>query len=256
VGGGGEGAVQPADVPLVGGAGPTFWRQATAATRSLSRLTGVLFLLQLPVLATFFSRNARDIDAAVFGTAAFGMLAGVALFAPTMVVFDFRIELDRMEELKTLPCRSSCLVIGQLMTPVLILVAGEWLTGALVGYLAEASTTLLAGFFSLIVPLNVILVAIENLCFLLYPTRVVAGPAVDFQTMGRQVLLGLAKLVGAGVLTGLATAVGAAAFFVSGRSWTAAVAAAWLTLAGGAAGLIPLLVLAFDGFDVARDTPV
>ncbi|MBV8678493.1 MAG: hypothetical protein JO355_15125 [Planctomycetaceae bacterium] len=41
----------------------------------------------------------------------------------------------------------------------------------------------------------------------------------------------------------------------SGRSWTAAPAAAWITVTGSAQALIPPVARAFDQFDVAADRP-
>jgi hypothetical protein len=199
--------------------------------------------------------NTHQVEGAVLATTSFIMLSVMALFAPAMVTFDFRVEVDRMQDLKTLPIAASRLVLGQILTPVLILVAGEGLTIGLIGYLVRPGMTLLAGAFLLLVPFNVLLVEIENIGFLLYPTRFVAGPTVDFQTMGRQVLLGLAKLAGAGLVTGVATGAGAAAYLIAGRSWTAAMAAAWAAMAAGAAALVPLLAFVFNRFDVARDTP-
>ena len=42
---------------------------------------------------------------------------------------------------------------------------------------------------------------------------------------------------------------------LSGRSWTAALAAAWITVTGSAQALIPLAARAFDQFDVAANRP-
>jgi hypothetical protein len=42
---------------------------------------------------------------------------------------------------------------------------------------------------------------------------------------------------------------------LSGRSWTAALAAAWITVTGSAQALIPLAARAFDPFDVAANRP-
>ena len=41
----------------------------------------------------------------------------------------------------------------------------------------------------------------------------------------------------------------------SGRSWTAVLAAAWITVTGSTQALIPLVARAFDQFDVAADRP-
>ena len=45
---------------------------------------------------------------------------------------------------------------------------------------------------------NFVLIVVENLLFLLFPTRVMVTTPGDFQAMGRNVLTQLGKLVGIG----------------------------------------------------------
>jgi hypothetical protein len=68
------------------------------------------------------------------------------------------------------------------------------------------------------------------------------------------VVLIFAKVVILALSAGLAAGVGGLAYLLSGSAG-AALATAWVVLAGCAAGLVPFLALAFRQFDVARDTP-
>jgi hypothetical protein len=91
--------------------------------------------------------------------------------------------------------------------------------------------------------------------FLWFPSRLMPSTPADFQMMGRQMLVVLAKFLIMGLAVGMAAALGVVVYLVAGESLLLAVAAGWVMLALGAAALVPLLALAFRNFDVARDTP-
>src|SRR5262249_20608994 len=103
-------------------------------------------------------------------------------------------------------------------------------------------------------PANFVLFGIENLLFLLFPVRMIAASPGDFQTSGRTLVIFFAKFLCLGpvILAGLLA-------FILVRlladSIAAGLAATWLVTLGCAIGLIPLVVLAFNRFDVTRDTP-
>jgi hypothetical protein len=104
-------------------------------------------------------------------------------------------------------------------------------------------------------PCNLVFYAVENLVFLIYPTRVVPSGAGDFQYLGRQVLILMVKsMLLMAVFLPLAIA-GTITYFVLGQSLTGAAAVVWLLLIGACAALVPSLVFFFKRFDVARDVP-
>ena len=76
----------------------------------------------------------------------------------------------------------------------------------------------------------------------------------DFQTAGRYMVIFFVRFLCLGpiILAGLATAV--VIGWISG-SLAAALAGAWLVVLGCGVGLVPLVVLAFNRFDVSMDTP-
>ena len=104
-------------------------------------------------------------------------------------------------------------------------------------------------------PYNALLFGVENLACLLFPARWSTAAGFDIQATGRLMLLIFAKTVILALAAWVATGVGSVMYLLSGSLW-AALATAWVVLAGCAAGLVPFLALAFRRYDVARDTPV
>jgi hypothetical protein len=174
----------------------------------------------------------------------------------TLLTFDFRGDVERMDLLKALPLRPVPLVLGQLFAPVAFVSVVQ--AGALLAVAATGTTDVvsygLTAALPFVVPFNFILCAIDNLLFLLFPSRTQAGSISDFQLMGRYVLLNLAKFLILSFAAVAAMLAGLPVYFVFGNVVIALVVA-WLVLAAVGAGLVPLLALAFTRFDVARDTP-
>ena len=108
---------------------------------------------------------------------------------------------------------------------------------------------------ALTLPSNLVLVAIENLYFLWFPFRMAGINSMDFQALGRQILLMIGKLATIGLAAGVAGALGAATYHVTGGNWSATVAAAGIAISGFGIGLIPLVALTFEQFDVAGARP-
>jgi hypothetical protein len=240
--------------PWCGGVGPNLWRQLTTATRSPARLLLLLLLFLLIVGAVLLGERG-GLNETARAAPALSALIGVALFAPAMVGYDFRPDAGRMEDLKTLPIAPNRLVLGQLLTPVLVLCVGEWIAMALVVALTQASITVVAATAALAIPCNLMLIAIENLYFLWFPTRLAGVNSFDFQALGRQLLLMMAKMASIAVAAGLAAAIGAAVFYVAGGNWGATIIAAWFVMGACALALVPLVAVAFVQFDVAGSPP-
>ena len=236
-------------LPWLAGAGPVAWRQLTTVAR---RSGGLLFVLVLSagVFVTFYFAHHRgaNVQRAIF--------PGVGWFTLLLVVnlkFDFRGDLDQLPWLKSLPLRPWAVVVGQMAAPVLLLVACH-----LVIFLAAAAmlpalrATLLAAAL-LALPFDVVLLAVENLLFLLAPSR---GPAVpgELGTMGRQVVLIVVKLLAVAVACGVAAGLAAVTMALT-RSPAAALAVAFVVLTVEGMALLPLVALAYDRFDPSVDTP-
>src|SRR6185437_13842340 len=106
-----------------------------------------------------------------------------------------------------------------------------------------------------VLPINFLLFALDNLLFLLFPTRLMAATPGDFQALGRNVLFLVAKatvLFMVGLAAGM---VGGWVYLVFGENLLLATLAAWPVVVLSAAALVPLVAWAFTIFDVGRDTP-
>jgi hypothetical protein len=238
--------------PAWGGVGPILWRQMATALRGV---WSVFILLALTVVTSapiWFEPRGEENPV---WPKLIGMLFGMTLFLPALVPFDFRGDIDRMDMLKALPLPAWRLVVGQILTPILLLTLVQILVVTAAQIVQGTSDPTLWMAFAFALPFNALIFGLENLLFLLFPTRVLAAQPGDLQALGRQVVLWFVKLFTLALLVGLSTLAGLIGYLVAGQSWAAALTAAWLVLGGCAAGLVPLIALAFKRFDVSRDTP-
>ncbi len=239
--------------PWGGGIGPNFWRQLTTLSRTPTQLLGLGLLFLSPVLvAVLISRESSQPMGVAGPTLTF--CASILLLAPGMVRNDFRSDVTRMEDLKTLPIRASRMVVGQISTPLLILTLASWFTLGCLAVVIRSEYGMIATLAILVLPLNLILLLIENLYFLWFPFRPIPSNSIDIQAIGRQILLLIAKVLSLSVAATFAGAAGAFVYLVLGRNWTATVATVWVVGMGCGIGLIPPVASAFENFDVS-DTP-
>jgi hypothetical protein len=245
-------------LPWWGGVGPVAWRQLLAALRSLRGLTIFLAilggaLLVVPVIALVGREHPAEPALGWLLASALGVLSLLSL--PATLTFDFRGDVDRMDVLKALPIAPWRVVVGQLAGVVLLLGAIELLGLAGIQALFGGVLPVLLAALVLCWPANFLTVGIDNLLFLWFPTRQVLVQPGDFQMMGRQMVLMLAKFLTLGIAFGTAAVIAGLVALLTGGSLPAVVLAAFVVLMAWAAGLVPVLALAFANFDVARDTP-
>jgi hypothetical protein len=249
--------------PALGGIGTLCWRQLTTTLRMPARLV-IVFAMFVAVLGATQAMNPPGGAAAPMAVWAGVWVLLMAVFLSAMLPFDFRGDVERIPLLKTLPIPPWRMALGQVLAPVLIVTVLQWFVLTLLyfsglvndervhgSWLWQPGLILLAcGLFAL--PVNGLLFALENLLFLLFPTRLTANNPADFQALGRNVLFMLAKLTVLGVVFVIASMVGidVGAFFP-----ILGLVMVWLTLAYFVAPLIPLIGWAFTVFDVSRDTP-
>ena len=239
-------------LPWLGGAGPIVRRQLIHAVRTARGLLFLLILFGIPIgMMLFISRQSHSV--AMGGLP--GLLIFITFFFTQMVPFDFRGDLDHMESLKSLPLGSVPIAAGQLVVPILILSGIHLVVLAVAAAMVPGAAAVLLAVAVFSVPFNLLLIGVENLLFLLFPTRMQATTPGDLQHVGRlMVLLAVKMLVLVGCF-GVAAALGGIAYFVCGRSWIAALSVSWLVLAIGCAALVPCVAAAYRKFDVSLDTP-
>ncbi len=255
---GGEGGSRKARLsvpalPYWGGVGPIFWRQLTTAMRGLGRLLLVLAIIGAFVIGPMLSRTTADPEAPLPGLVG-GLILWLTVFLTALAPFDFRGDVDRIAVLKTLPVPGWRLAVGQLLTPVLLFTLMQCGVLAAIATSTPHHPEVMLACAAFTLPFNFLLFALENLLFLLFPTRLAAATPGDFQTMGRNVLFLLGKVLALGVVAVVAGIVGTVAALVVGSPWAGAVAA-WPVVAASGAALVPFIALAFQAFDVGRDTP-
>ena len=240
-------------LPRLGGIGPTVWRQLQVVVRSFLPFLLLIGLLGVS-LATVLSRSDRSEDSLGVVAMLAGMLIGFPLLMTPAVLCDFRGDVDRMEVLKSLPIRPAWLAVGQLLAPSLVVVAVQALVAAVAMVILGRFEAILAAVPLLAVPVNFVVFGVENLLYLLFPMRMVAVSPGDFQTAGRNMLNYVAKFLCLGPITLFALLVGLPIGLVT-QNVAAGLAGAWIAVLGCGIGVVPLVVLAFKRFDVARDTP-
>jgi len=156
-------------VPRWGGVGALVWRQLLGARRHWgSLLTAMIAPAVLASLPVFVVSDAQNAFIAIMGTLAFYTF----LLLPTALRFDFRRDLDRLATLKGLPITPMAAVIGQTLAPVLV----ATLFQSVVLAFAVSARDLPPHYWGLaivvMIPMNILVFALDNLIFLLYPYRV------------------------------------------------------------------------------------
>ena len=103
------------------------------------------------------------------------LVGGLAFYSflllPTALKFDFRRDVDRLATLKSLPISPLAITVGQLAVPVLLCTLFQ--VGVLLVAMVVRPYPIWLGLAALVllVPINVLIFATENLIFLLYPYR-------------------------------------------------------------------------------------
>jgi hypothetical protein len=239
--------------PYLGGTGPILWRQLTTATRGTTRLVIALVIFAIAMIIAWTAVEDQNRQAALPVLVGVGGL--MMTFLTTLAPYDFRGDVDQMAVLKTLPIAPWRLALGEVLTPVLIFTLIQWAALGAMRLLSGRPEPLLVAAAAFAPVYNFILFGVENMLFLLFPTRVMVTTPGDFQAMGRSVLAQFAKVIGLGGAAVAAAVAGVIAYWASRYNVAVGLAAAWLAAALFAALLVPLMGWAFRGYDVGRDAP-
>lgn len=239
-------------LPRLGGIGPVAWRQGTSATRSLGRLIAGACLFLIPVIIAVIAWDPGPGNLAL-PIMPIAVPVCISLVAPSLIGFDFRPDVGRMDVLKSLPIDPKRLIVGQVMTPVFLMTLAQWLALGVVAAKFRPDTSLCVSVLLLTIPVNLFLFEIDNLFFLWYPADWIPVNSVDFQSLGRQIILTLARVACVGLMIAVAATFGAATYWLFDGRWSVTVAVAWISMLGFDLALLPLLAQAFESFDVAVD---
>lgn len=238
------------------GVGPIAWRQLLTAVRGVK---GLLFFFLMvcamglwPMLISGQETGDRpDVGYGLSG----GLIVMTFFVLPSMLTFDFRGDYDRMDVLKSLPIAPSALGLGQIVTPVLISSAIQLLLLVICQVLFERLETVLLAALCYLLPFNFLLYGLENILFLWFPTRNAPATAGDFQVLGKHLMLFWMKRLIQMLVVGILALLGTLVYFSTSGRWLPTLAICWVLLIGLDVALIPLIAMAFRGFDVSRETP-
>jgi len=238
-------------LPRMGGVGSLAWRQLMMALRGARGLLLMLLMITLgvgPMLWMASEHEGAIIPLLIMG----GMW--LLFILPSMVRFDFRGDLARMDALKALPLQPWAVAAGQMLAPVLVLTFMAWLIAAAVIGFAPRYTRG-AAVAAIIAPAAIgLVVGLENVTFLMFPTAQTMSTPGDMSVMGRAMVVMFAKMIGLMIALGLAVGVAALVLLATG-SWPLTLAAGWLLLAGGALATVPIAARLFATFDLSMDKP-
>lgn len=243
----GTARVRLPEIPRLGGAGSIFWRQGTTAVRSLKGILIIFFTVGLGMAPFLILKGMKDPTGPVIG-----LLTMFTFMGGTLFQFDFRGDVDRIDTLKALPISPLAITLGQLLTPVAMITAFQLLLLAgLAGFRPEKiSLSLVAMAFAPLV--TFVFAAVENTSFLLFPHRASTTPG-DLTAMARNALLLLSKFLFLGLGVGLSLGSGILVHWLT-KSKPIAYSAAWVVAACITVATLPLVVWAFNRYDVSADT--
>ena len=235
--------------PGLAGIGPIAWRQAINAARNSGRV--ILFFFAIAALA-------GPLLASAVPTSAVGGAVGLVYFffafmMPRSLVCDFRGELGAIQLYKVLPIAPWRICAGQLAAPVMLASAIQVvLAFSTLLFLEGPGTGILFVSMAFAVPFNLLVYGLENLIFLLFPTKLLPVGRADFEFLGRTILDFVVKTVILVVTGVVAAGAGFAALAASGHSWTWFAVASWLVLSLIGLMTVPLLAFAFRRFRVSQ----
>ena len=236
-------------LPWLGGAGPVAWRQLTTVART-SR--GLLVILAVVAVAAGGAVSGAGRSPEALGRL-IGLSVWVNLFLTSLLKFDFRGDLDQIDNLRALPLHPAAVAAAEVVAPTLILSAVQWLLLLAIAVFGHLPGRGLVAAAAVVLPVNALLVASENLLFLLFPFRPPAAVAGDMGMVGRQTVVFLARLLMLAAVLAVAGLVGYAAYLIAGLAL--AVAAAAAAVAAALAGVIALMAVVLARFDPSVDTP-
>ena len=245
-------------VPMrLNGFGSILWRQLLGAYHY--RMT-LAISLGLPVLLCCLPLFAKHSPLSTLINVVGSVVFYSFLLLPSALMLDFRRDISRMAVLKSLPITPLAMTLGQLAAPVLICSMFQWfvlliafLFSSIIGWQA-----ILAGV--LLVPVNVLIFAIENFIFMMAPYR---HNQEGVDVFLRTILTFTAK----GILFGIALAV-TIVWALASKSLGQTVAdtlpwagpvifgiGIWLFTCVVSSGFVYGLVRIYDRFDPSQDLP-
>lgn len=246
--------------PRMAGAGPILWRQAMEVLRSWKGVllgTGLMGLWMVIMLGS--KESARQLpqdDQIPFDIRIFLFAQLATFFMVQNLIFDFRKDLDRMAYLKSLPISPMAISVGQTGIAALLFTVVQAILLTIAGLVWHGRFPESFGWTLLIcAPFNWLVVAVQNLGFLIAPHRPAPKTGFDPAFMARMIVQTLARMVAVAILFSAAFGLGWAAYRLFDRSWDAALVGGGIAIALFLWLLVWMMGRAFSAFDVSKDIP-
>ncbi len=242
----------------IGGVGSLAWRQALGAVHYRTSLAVSLIV---PGLLSCLTLLTPQSGCLMLVQLVGGLVFYSFLLLPTALKFDFRRDIDRLATLKALPISPLAVTLGQLTMPVFLCTLFQIVVLLVALALRPYHLALFIAAMLVLAPTNVLIFALENLIFLLYPYRLnQEGLGVFFRSIlaftAKSILFAGALALAlawafvskqiAGQLVPRSEWVGTSAVFIAGS---------WLLLTAAACGATALLAGVYRRFDPSQDTP-
>jgi hypothetical protein len=240
--------------PWLRGVGPVAWRQLLMAIRT-SRYALFISLgvgIMIAILAFVHKRNSAGPD--FISLMGVGFLAYLTFIFAMQLPWAFRGDIVHMDCLKSLPIAPLAIALGELAGGVLLLAMIQLVL--LIGLLGAGGNPLLVlSVMTFLIPFDMLLLAMNNTVFLIYPVRFTPGTSADFQVAGRMMLFMLLQGLLLIPALGIPLALAGLAYVLSGFNLPAFVVTAWILLAAEVPLWLFLLASMFVRFDPATETP-
>ena len=242
-----------ARIARLGGGGPLAWRQMVGARRQWgSVLTAMIAPAILACAPCFIIAEPNIAFLSTAGALAFYTF----LLLPTALRFDFRRDLERLAVLKGLPISPAAAVIGQTIAPVLIASAFQAMVLAFAVVARSLPLYYLTGTVLVLLPLNVLVFALDNLIYLLYPYRIQQeGLEVFLRTMLTFTGKGLLFTLGLVLMSGWGFAAAVVARGLNVNAYGTFTAGMVLGPAVCAGLVLFALARVYDRVDLVEDMP-
>jgi hypothetical protein len=172
---------------------------------------------------------------------------------PRTLICDFRGDLSRMETYKTLPIAPWRICLGQLLVQVLLsYVIALTMIVSLLLFEDSLGAPVALALAAFALPLTLLIYAVENTIFLLFPAKLVPMGRADFEFLGRSLIEFILKTVVILIAVALAIGVGVFTLLTLGSTLVLSGLASWvsLTLIAGLAMIV--MQFAFRRFVVAE----
>jgi hypothetical protein len=246
------------------------WKNLIGVGQVFSPRLGIALMTIVVILGISFRNIAHHQDLSALVCILLAIILGYSLLlGPQILRLDFRHDLSRADVLRTFPARGWQIALGEILAPVVVLAASQWLllllgAGLNLYFPGQQTALVLAigvGAALLLPVLDAVLLIIPNAGVLLFPSWIQIGKDSprSIETTGQRLIYGLAQMLVLLVALAPAALAFAGVFFPLRAALGPVIAVPFASLAAALvlaveAGLgVLLLGKLFDRFDVTEE---